>query len=86
MQQGEQTDATCNIQQCWELLANNVHVAFFFFARGLSGTLVIERDFRTKTFYCGMLIKLACVEPIQLAKKLYLIFIVLLSHYDISMF
>ena len=24
MQQGVQTDPTCNIQQCWELLANNV--------------------------------------------------------------
>ena len=24
MQQGVQTDATCNIQQCWELLANKV--------------------------------------------------------------
>ena len=24
MQQGVQTDATCNIQQCWELLLNNV--------------------------------------------------------------
>ena len=24
MQQGEQTDSTCNIQQCWELLANNL--------------------------------------------------------------
>ena len=24
MQQGVQTDSTCNIQQCWELLANNV--------------------------------------------------------------
>ena len=24
MQQGVQTDATCNMQQCWELLANNV--------------------------------------------------------------
>ena len=24
MQQGVQTDATCNIQQCWELLANNI--------------------------------------------------------------
>ena len=24
MQQGVQTDATCIIQQCWELLANNV--------------------------------------------------------------
>ena len=24
MQQGVQTGATCNIQQCWELLANNV--------------------------------------------------------------
>ena len=24
MQQGVQTDATCNIQQRWELLANNV--------------------------------------------------------------
>ena len=24
MQQSMQTDATCNIQQCWELLANNV--------------------------------------------------------------
>ena len=24
MQQGVQTDATCNIQQCWELLVNNV--------------------------------------------------------------
>ena len=24
MQQGVQTDGTCNIQQCWELLANNV--------------------------------------------------------------
>ena len=24
MQQGVQTDATCNIQQCWELLPNNV--------------------------------------------------------------
>ena len=30
MQQGVQTDATCNIQQCWELLANNVTL----FARG----------------------------------------------------
>ena len=24
MQQGEPTDATCNIQQCWQLLVNNV--------------------------------------------------------------
>ena len=24
MQQGVQTDATCNIQQCWDLVANNV--------------------------------------------------------------
>ena len=24
MQRGVQTDAPCNIQQCWELLANNV--------------------------------------------------------------
>ena len=24
MQQEVQTDTTCNIQQCWELLANNV--------------------------------------------------------------
>ena len=24
MQQGVQTDAICSIQQCWELLANNV--------------------------------------------------------------
>ena len=24
MQQGVQSDATCNIQQCWELLVNNV--------------------------------------------------------------
>ena len=24
MPHGVQTDATCNIQQCWELLANNV--------------------------------------------------------------
>ena len=24
MQQGVQTDATCNTQQCWELFANNV--------------------------------------------------------------
>ena len=24
MQQGVQTDATCNIQQCWKLLANIV--------------------------------------------------------------
>ena len=24
MQQGVQTDATCNIEQCWELVANNV--------------------------------------------------------------
>ena len=24
MKQGVQMDATCNIQQCWELLANNV--------------------------------------------------------------
>ena len=24
MQQGVQTDATCNIQQCWELLVKNV--------------------------------------------------------------
>ena len=24
MQKGVQTDATCNIQKCWELLANNV--------------------------------------------------------------
>ena len=24
MHQGVQTDATCNRQQCWELLANNI--------------------------------------------------------------
>jgi len=30
MQQGVQTDGTCNIQQCWDLLANNVTL----FARG----------------------------------------------------
>ena len=24
MEHGVQTDATCNIQQCWELLADNV--------------------------------------------------------------
>ena len=24
MQQGVETDSTCNIQQCWELLANSV--------------------------------------------------------------
>ena len=24
MKQGVQTDTTCNIQQCWEMLANNV--------------------------------------------------------------
>ena len=24
MQQGVQMDVTCNIEQCWELLANNV--------------------------------------------------------------
>ena len=24
MQQGVQTEATCDIQQCWELMANNV--------------------------------------------------------------
>ena len=28
MQQGVHTDATCNIQQCWELLANNVASVF----------------------------------------------------------
>ena len=28
MQQGVQTDTTCNIQQCWELLANNVAFVF----------------------------------------------------------
>ena len=28
MQQGVQTDATCNIQQCWELLANIVASVF----------------------------------------------------------
>ena len=28
MQQGVQTDTTCNIQQCWELLANNVSFVF----------------------------------------------------------
>ena len=28
MQQGVQTDATFNIQQCWELLANNVASVF----------------------------------------------------------
>ena len=28
MQQGVQTDATCNIQQCWELLACNVASVF----------------------------------------------------------
>ena len=28
MQQGVQTDATCNIQQCWELLVNNVASVF----------------------------------------------------------
>ena len=27
MQQGVQTDATCTIQQCWELLAKNVAYA-----------------------------------------------------------
>ena len=28
MQQEVQTDTTCNIQQCWELLANNVAFVF----------------------------------------------------------
>ena len=28
IQQGTQMDATCNIQQCWELLANNFLVLF----------------------------------------------------------
>ena len=28
MQQGVQTDETCDIQQCWELLVNNVASVF----------------------------------------------------------
>ena len=28
MQQAVQTDATCNIQQCWEFLANNVATVY----------------------------------------------------------
>ena len=32
MRKGVQTDATCNIQQCWELLANKLRP----FARGFS--------------------------------------------------
>ena len=38
MQQGVQTDATCNIQHCWQLLANNVASI----CTGLNSTLVIK--------------------------------------------
>ena len=57
-----------------------------FFSRGLSGTRVVERDFRSKTFTLLWDVNQTCVEPIQLAKNLYSIFIVRRSHYDISMF
>ena len=38
MQQGVQTDATCNIQQCWELLANNV-------ASVCTGLYILSNDY-----------------------------------------
>ena len=42
MQQGVQTDATCNIQQFWELLANNV-------ASGCTGLKTSELSVSIKT-------------------------------------
>ena len=57
-----------------------------FFSRGFSGTRVVERDFRTKSFTLLWDVNQTCVEPIQLAKNLYSIFNALRSHYDISMF
>ena len=40
MQQGVQTDATCNRQQCWELLANNVA----FVCTGLNVLMLSEKN------------------------------------------
>ena len=49
-----------------------------------SGTRVVEKDFRAKTFTEGCQSNLRWTNTID--KKLSLIFIVLRSHYDISMF
>ena len=44
MQQGVQTDATCNRQQCWELLANNVA----FVCTGLNVLMLSEKNLFAK--------------------------------------
>ena len=41
IQQGVKTDATCNIQQCWQLLANNV-------ARGFNSQRLDSSGFRLR--------------------------------------
>ena len=49
MQQGVQTDATCNIQQCWELLANNVvSVCTGFYALNNENNSLILHEENTK--------------------------------------
>ena len=63
-----------------EVIGQQVYMLRPFFSRGFSGTRVVERDFRTKTFTLLWDVNQTCVEPIQLAKNLYSIFIVLRSH------
>ena len=50
MQQGVQTDATCNIQQCSELLVNNVASVY-------TGLYMKKHGIAPYTFLC-MLLKL----------------------------
>ena len=62
-----------------EVIGQQVYMLRPFFSRGFSGTRVVERDFRTKTFTLLWDVNQTCVEPIQLAKNLYSIFIVLIT-------
>ena len=45
MQQGVQTDTTCDIQQCWELLANNASVCTGYMGKECSDFLVIIKSY-----------------------------------------
>ena len=56
MQQGVQTDATCNIQQCWELLANNV--------------ASVCTGFKLKILFFAVLLAVAVVDGFVVIQKI----------------
>ena len=53
MQQGVQTDTTCNIQQCWDLLANSVaSVCTGLIIRNLQTALKLPESFKIPQTAC----------------------------------